>query len=139
IIAFVNAVLDAIIAIAGGGAGGVPALIEDALAKSIPVLIGALAAILGVSGIADKIKSFIQSLSKPVMKAVDWVVDKIAGYAKKIWAKMKSPGKKIKGKFGRKADSRSPEQKQKALDDGVAEATALADRQLTPEEIRPRL
>jgi hypothetical protein len=108
IIAFVNSILDAIIAIAGGGSGGVPGLIEDALAKSIPVLIGALAAILGVSGIADKVKSFIQSLSKPVMKAVDWVVDKIVGFGKKIWTKMKGFGSKIKGKlqdrFGRKKD-----------------------------------
>jgi hypothetical protein len=106
ILAFVNSVLDAIIAIAGGGAGGVPALIEDALAKSIPVLIGALAAILGVSGIADKIKEFIQSLSRPVMKAVDWVVDKIVGVGKKIWAKMRGFGGRIKDKlkdrFGRK-------------------------------------
>ena len=57
--------LDAVIAIAKGGAGGVPALIENALAKSIPVLIGALAAILGIGGIADKVKKFFQSLAKP--------------------------------------------------------------------------
>ncbi|GLZ00745.1 hypothetical protein [Actinoplanes sp. NBRC 103695] len=89
IIEFVNAVLDAVIAIAGGGAGGVPGLIEAALAKSIPVLIGALAAILGIGGIATKVKSFFQALSKPVMKAVDWVVGKIVGLGKKIWAKLK--------------------------------------------------
>jgi hypothetical protein len=95
IIAFVNAVLDAIIAIAAGGAGGVPALIETALATAIPVLIGFLAALLGIGGLADKVKKFFQALSKPVMKAVDWVVDKIVAFGKKIWAK-------IKGKFGRK-------------------------------------
>ena len=103
IIEFVNAVLDAVIAIAGGGTGGVPALIEGALAKSIPVLIGALAAILGIGGIAEKVKKFFQALSKPVMKAVDWVVDKIVKFGKKIWAKMKAAGKKIKDRFGKKA------------------------------------
>jgi Skp family chaperone for outer membrane proteins len=96
IIEFVSAVLDAVIAIAGGGAGGVPALIEGALAKSIPVLIGALAAILGVGGIADRVKKFVQSLAKPVMKAVDWVVDRIVGFGKKIWAKLKGKGRKKK-------------------------------------------
>ncbi len=95
IVAFVNAVLDAVIAIAGGGAGGVPALIENALALSIPVLIGALAAILGISGIAEKVKKIFQSLAKPVMKAVDWVVDKLVKFGKKIWSKLKS-------KFARK-------------------------------------
>lgn len=95
ILEFVNSVLDAIIAIAGGGAGGVPALIEKALARSVPVLIGALAAILGIGGIAAKVKKFFQALSRPVMKAVDWVVGKIVGLGKKLWAKLKS-------RFGRK-------------------------------------
>jgi hypothetical protein len=90
IIAFVNAVLDAIIAIAGGGAGGVPGLIETALATAIPVLIGFLAALLGIGGLADKVKKFFQALSKPVMKAVDWVVGKIVTFGKKIWTKLKA-------------------------------------------------
>jgi hypothetical protein len=101
IIEFVSSVLDAVVAIARGGSGGVPALIEKALAKSIPVLIGALAAILGVGGIAEKVKKFFQSLSKPVMKAVDWVVDKLVKFGKKIWAKLKAKfGKDKKGKPG---------------------------------------
>jgi hypothetical protein len=105
IVTFVNAVLDAVIAIAGGGAGGVPGLIENALALSIPVLIGFLAALLGIGGLADKVKKLFQSLSKPVMKAVDWVVSKIVGLAKKIWAKLKS-------KFGKrgKNEKKTPEE-----------------------------
>jgi hypothetical protein len=107
IVQFVNAVLDAVIAIASGGTGGIPALIENALVKSIPVLIGALAAILGIGGIADKVKKFFQALAKPVMKAVDWVVDKIVAFGKKIWAKLKSRFGK-KGRQGKTAES--PEQ-----------------------------
>ncbi|MFL6075298.1 MAG: hypothetical protein ACJ73S_18060 [Mycobacteriales bacterium] len=102
IIAFVNAVLDAVIAIAAGGAGGVPALIVGALAASIPVLIGFLAALLGVGGIADKVKKVFQAVAKPVMKVVDWVVDKIVGLAKKFWAKLKNKfGKKDKDSKGK--------------------------------------
>ncbi len=88
-----TAVLDAVIAIATGGGGGVGALIEKALAGSIPVLIGALAAFLGIGGLAAKVKAFFQSLSKPVMKAVDWVTDKLVAFGKKIWAKLKATGK----------------------------------------------
>ena len=98
IIEFVNSVLDAVIAIAAGGSGGVPALIENALAKSIPVLIGALAAILSISGVADKVKAFFQSLAKPVFKAVDWITDKIVGVGKKVWGKIKAAGRKIRDK-----------------------------------------
>ncbi|MBE1496019.1 hypothetical protein H4696_003119 [Amycolatopsis lexingtonensis] len=90
IIEFVNAVLDAVIAIAGGGTGGVPALVERALARSIPVLIGALAALLGIGGIAGKVREIFQKLARPVNRAIDWVVDKIVSLVKKLWAKLKA-------------------------------------------------
>ncbi|WP_284740869.1 phosphotransferase [Amycolatopsis sp. RTGN1] len=89
IIDFVNAVLDAVLAIARGGTGGVPALVERALARAVPVLIGALAALLGIGGIAGKVRQIFQKLSRPVTRAVDWVIDKIAGLVKKLWAKLK--------------------------------------------------
>jgi hypothetical protein len=90
IIDFVNAVLDAVIAIARGGSGGVPALVERALVRSIPVLIGALAAILGIGGIAGKVRQIFQKLARPVNRAVDWVINKIVGLVKKLWAKLKA-------------------------------------------------
>ncbi|GAA2978242.1 phage tail protein [Actinokineospora diospyrosa] len=138
IIEFVNAVLDAIVAIAGGGAGGVPALIENALALSIPVLIGALAAILNISGIADKVKKIIQSLSKPVMKVVDWVVDKIAGVAKKLWAKLKGAGKKVKDRFSRPAGAagtQAPDGQRRA----IAEANQMLSRRPSHADATSRL
>ncbi|MGH7511006.1 MAG: phage tail protein [Gemmatimonadales bacterium] len=128
IIAFVNAVLDAVIAIAGGGAGGVPGLIEKALALSIPVLIGFLAALLGIGGLADKVKKLFQSLSKPVMKAVDWIVGKIAALAKKLWAKLKRKGK-----------DRTPERKERDLRAGLAAADKLATKKITLEKLQDKL
>ncbi|MFI0820867.1 hypothetical protein ACH4TX_32705 [Streptomyces sp. NPDC021098] len=95
---FVNSVLDAIIAIARGGSGGVPGLIERALARSIPVLLGVLAAVLGVGGIASRVKQIVQAMSKPVNRAVDWVIDKIVGLVKKLWAKIKPKFEKKKPK-----------------------------------------
>jgi aminoglycoside phosphotransferase (APT) family kinase protein len=89
IIDFVNAVLDAVIAIARGGTGGVPALVERALARSIPVLIGALAALLGIGGIAGKVRQIFQKLARPVNRAIDWVINKIVNLVKQLWAKIK--------------------------------------------------
>jgi hypothetical protein len=100
IIEFVNAVLDAVLAIARGGTGGVPALVERALARAIPVLIGALAALLGIGGIAAKVKQVFQKIARPVNRAIDWVIDKIVGLIKKLWAKLK-PKKKRPKKPGR--------------------------------------
>ncbi|GLY37811.1 hypothetical protein Amsp01_038350 [Amycolatopsis sp. NBRC 101858] len=99
IIDFVNAVLDAVLAIARGGTGGVPALVERALARAVPVLIGALAALLGIGGIAGKVRQIFQKLSRPVTRAIDWVIDKIAGLVKKLWAKIKpKPRRPVRGR-----------------------------------------
>ncbi|MDP9793178.1 hypothetical protein J2S43_001690 [Catenuloplanes nepalensis] len=84
ILEFVNTVLDAVIAIARGGSGGVAQLVERALARSIPVLIGAFAAILGIGGIAGKVKQIFQALARPVNRAVDWVINKIVTLLKKL-------------------------------------------------------
>jgi hypothetical protein len=120
ILEFVNSVLEAVIAIAAGGVAGVPALIENALARSIPVLIGFLAALLGVGGLADKVKGIIQAIARPVTKVVDWVVDKIVGVAKKFWAK-------LKGVFGPGKDQ-TPEQKQAKLDKAMSAAQSAVSR-----------
>ncbi|MFC9430104.1 hypothetical protein [Streptomyces sp. NPDC056987] len=110
---FVNAVLDAVIAIARGGSGGVPALIERALARSVPVLLGFLASLLGIGGIAAKVKQIVQALTKPVNRAIDWVIDKIVGLVKKLWAKIRpkpkqsAEGEKDGGKDQDKNDAES--------------------------------
>lgn len=138
IAAFVSSVLDAVIAIAGGGGAGVPALIEKALAGSIPVLIGALAAFLGIGGIADKVKMFFQSLTKPVMKAVDWVADKLVKFGKKIWGKLKAGAKKVKdktkagvGKFTDRLSGKNKAAGQPNTDHDLVAAAAAADAVLS--------
>lgn len=89
IIDFVNAVLDAVIQIANGGQAGVPKLVEAALAASVPLLIGFLAALLGIGGLANKVKSVFQSVSRPVTRAIDKIVDFIAKKGKALWNKRK--------------------------------------------------
>jgi hypothetical protein len=132
IIEFINAVLDAVIAIAQGGTGGVPALVERALAKSIPVLIGALAALLGIGGIAGKVKQIFQKLARPVNRAIDWVVTKIVGLVKKLWAKLKSkfdkkkPPKKKKPAEKKHTDERSDAQKMRAVRAAAADVESIA-------------
>lgn len=100
IVDFVNAVLDAVIAIANGGQAGVPKLIEAALATSVPLLIGFLAALLGIGGLANKVKSVFQSVSRPVTRAIDKIVDFIAKKGKALW-------KKLKGKDAKSPDPRT--------------------------------
>ncbi|MFF3130039.1 hypothetical protein ACFVRD_49735, partial [Streptomyces sp. NPDC057908] len=78
IVEFVNAVLDAVIAIANGGTAGVPKMIEAALAASVPLLIGFLASLLGIGNLANKVKSVFHAIAKPVNRAIDKIVGFIA-------------------------------------------------------------
>jgi hypothetical protein len=126
IIDFVNAVLDAVIAIAKGAGGGVAALVENALARAIPVLIGFLASLLGVGGIADKVKKIFEALSKPVMKAVDWVIDKIVGLVKKLWSALKRSLAKLRAKV--RGGDDSPEGQRRRLRAAVAAGVDAVNR-----------
>ncbi|WP_410672904.1 hypothetical protein [Amycolatopsis sp. cmx-4-68] len=141
IIDFVNAVLDAVLAIARGGPGGVPALVERALARAIPVLIGALAALLGIGGIAGKVRQIVQKLARPVNRAVDAVVKKMADLVKKLWAKLK-PKKKPKTPKKPK-DATKKKQPGKDFDRILAaalrDAGALTRAQVPVDKLRPRL
>lgn len=94
---FVNSVLDSVESIASGGVGAVASMIESTLAKAVPMVISGLASLLGLGGIADKIKSILQSIQKPVGKVVDGL---IAG-AMKV-------GKKLLKRKGKKKDADEP-------------------------------
>lgn len=134
IIDFVNAVLDAVIQIANGGQAGVPKLVEAALAASVPLLIGFLAALLGIGGLANKVKSVFQSVSRPVTRAIDKIVDFIAQKGKALWSK-------LKGKAPGRDDS--PEGKkarlEKGLDVAVSALNKFSARPVGRHVIRPIL
>jgi hypothetical protein len=76
IIALVNAVIDSVSAIADGAIGVAATAVENALAKAIPVVIGFMASLLGVTGISTKIREVIAKVQEPVGKAIDWLINK---------------------------------------------------------------
>lgn len=127
IIQFVNSILDAVVAIASGAGGGVPALIEGALAASVPVLIGFLAALLGVGNLAGKVRQVFQAVAKPVSKAIDRIVEFIAKAAKRLWGKLKAAGTRVKDKFTGKDKDRTKDKDKTKGKGGKDEAAALAD------------
>ena len=90
----VQAFIDAIKAIANGGVGAVAKAIERALIKAIPVLIGFLAALVGVTGLTSK----VQKIVKKIRKRIDKAINKIIKKAKKGFKKLVKTGKaKVKG------------------------------------------
>ena len=95
---FILTVYDGVAALAAGNFPKVVKAVEDALARVLPVLISLLANLLGLGGIAKQVKGVIETITKPINKAIDWVVDKIVAFAKKIVGKVKAGVKKVKEK-----------------------------------------
>ena len=62
----------------------------------MPVLISLLATLAGLGGIAKQVKKVIEAVTKPINRAIDWVVHKIVAFAKKILRKVKAGAKKAK-------------------------------------------
>lgn len=76
VFALVDAVLDSVLAIAQGNLAGAAALVEDALARSIPVLIGFLANLLGLGDLPDRIRGVVEAVQRPIDQAIQWVLEK---------------------------------------------------------------
>ena len=89
LVELVGTVIDSVSDIANGGMGGVPAKIEGALSKAVPIVISFLASLLGLGGIGDKIKSILDTVRGPVGKAVDGVIGAAVKLTKPIWGPIK--------------------------------------------------
>jgi hypothetical protein len=140
IMEFVNSVLDGIGAIVAGSLGSAANLVENSLAKVLPLAIAFLASLLGVGGIAEKIKDIIEKIRAPVTKLITAVVGPILKPMKALYAKgqkfvkgladkgkaaLKKGVDKVKAKagFGDK-----PEEKQKRLEKGVSAGKSAVEK-----------
>jgi hypothetical protein len=74
IIALVNAVIDSIASIVKGNIAAAANLVENALAKAVPVAIGFLAGLLGLGDPSKPVRQTIEKAQAPVNKAIDWVI-----------------------------------------------------------------
>ncbi|HEX7308476.1 hypothetical protein [Lentzea sp.] len=113
IMKFVNTVIDSVADIVRGNVSGVVTKINDVLGQMVPIIIGFLASAIGLGGIGAKIRSIIETLQKPVNRALDWVIKKGLTLAGPIIKGVKGLGAKAKAKFdsakerltGRKKDA----------------------------------
>jgi hypothetical protein len=92
---FVDAVLDGIDSIASGGGGAVSALIEGALAKALPIVIGFMASLLGLGGISEKIRGILQKVQEPVGKVIDKVIGTIVKIGKGLLRGLRRGGSAV--------------------------------------------
>ncbi|WP_336094072.1 eCIS core domain-containing protein [Leeuwenhoekiella sp. CH_XMU1409-2] len=95
IMALVNAFIEGVKAVASGNVGAIASKIEEALGRAVPVIIGFLASLLGISGLARKVQNLIQRIRQRIDKAIDKLILK----AKKAFSKLVRKGKAAAGKF----------------------------------------
>lgn len=127
---FVDSVLDSVESIAAGGVGRVAELIESTLGKAVPMVISGLASLLGLGGIADKIKEILQTVQKPVGKILDSIIAGVIKYGKQLLGKLKPKGK----------DERTPAERKAALDKAMsAGQEVLKQESATESQIRTSL
>ncbi|ALN85854.1 hypothetical protein LC55x_2589 [Lysobacter capsici] len=95
IMEFVESVINSIHAIATGSIGGAISKVEQALGNAVPILIGFLAALIGLGGISAKIKGFITKVQAKVDQAIDKVIKKAVAYIKKFLGAIKAGVMKV--------------------------------------------
>jgi len=84
IMELVNSIIDSVRNIASGAVGGAAQMIENTLAKALPVAIGFLASLLGIGNLSQKVQGIIQK----VRVKIDAAVEKFILKAKKIGQKL---------------------------------------------------
>jgi hypothetical protein len=98
ILKFVNTVIDSVADMVRGNVSGVVNKINDVLGQMVPILIGFLASVIGIGGIGEKIRQIIQTLQKPVNKALDFVIKTGLKLAGPVIRGLKGVSGKVKAK-----------------------------------------
>jgi hypothetical protein len=101
IVAFAQSIWNSVNALANGRIGAAANAVEQALARSIPVILSLLASLLGLGGIGKSVQKFIRKLRRPIDAAVDKVIDFIF-----------KQGKKLMDRITGKAGAEKPRQEQ---------------------------
>ncbi len=95
---FAMSVLNSIIEIAGGNVTKAAAAVENAMVRSLPVIISFLARIIRLGGISERIRNVIQKIRKPIDVAIKTVIGWIVDKAKLLLGKGKALAGKVKEK-----------------------------------------
>jgi hypothetical protein len=127
---FIEAIIDAVAEVAKGSIGGAAKRVEDALARALPLIIGLLASLLGVSGLATKVQKLFASLRKRVERFIDGLILK----AKKLVRKVAG---KLKGKDREKVLDKGEAKRHEQIGTAVANELAKPPAQgMTYEDLR---
>lgn len=140
IMELIKAFIDSVAAIASGNVGAVAKSIENALGKAVPVLIGFLASLLGIGGLADKVLGVIRKIRQRIENAIVKFWTFVKGKAGKLLSKIGVSNKDKKGKAKKEKETRTQEEMKRDLHKGITEGTKLLkDKSLDKKQIQKQL
>ena len=121
----VKAFAESVKAIASGSVDKVATFIEQALAKSVPVLIDFLASLLGLNGLTEKVQKIFETVRTRVDEAIDGLIQKAqTWYAdRKNKKNAKTAAKNQKKQAAQ--DKRTPQEQKIAFEQAMKEGLAL--------------
>jgi hypothetical protein len=122
----VETVVRSVANIARSAIGEAANWIEQAMASTIPVILGFLADLLGIGDLPDKVKEFIEQARDFIDQAIDAALEWLIEQGKALFASLFGGG-------DAKEDERTDEQKQADLDQGLDEADQLLAEELAIE------
>ena len=82
IMELVSGFINSVNAIAAGSLGQVASYIEEALSRSVPILIDFLASLLGLGGIADKVQKIFESIRTCIDAVIDGFIERVQPWFK---------------------------------------------------------
>jgi Domain of unknown function (DUF4157) len=116
--------------IARGAIGEAANWVEEAMASTIPVILGFLAELIGLGGLGEKIQEFVKKAQEVVDKAIDAALAKIVEVAKGLFGKDEKAS----------PDERTDAQKQADLSQALNESTQLLRvANTSPDQIKKQL
>jgi hypothetical protein len=92
ILSLVEAIVDSIANIAAGQIAAAANYVEKTLARTIPVIIGFLASLIGLDDISEGIRDTIEALQEKVDEAIDAAIDWIVKQVKALFGKDEKEG-----------------------------------------------
>jgi hypothetical protein len=126
-----NAVFESVANIAAGKVEAAAGYVEKTMARTIPVIVGFLASLIGLGGISQKIKDIIKSIQEKVETALSKLVSFIVGKVKGLL------GKDKEGKPGK---AETPEERWDNAVKGVKAALAQLEKEgISEEKVKAQL
>nr|WP_136251102.1 hypothetical protein [Ningiella ruwaisensis] len=81
---FVSSVYNSMVNIAIGAITPAKTAIEQAMARSLPVIISFLASLIGLGGISGAIRRLIQRMTRPINRVIDRIVNRVIRFARRL-------------------------------------------------------